>query len=188
MLVRVFRQNALCAAILLVVIAYGPRCAAQEYSRQFQFEQYPAKVYDGPTKLPQGLHKGSDGAWHDALEKLVDEPEVTFAGEYYLAAHSCGAFCRYYQLTNLRTGVELKVLDRFACAEPRPRTPDGHPYLTILYAHPNSRLLIAEYHLDFEDPDKTETCRQQYFVLDGIKLKPISKILPFCTEDREHRQ
>lgn len=38
---------------------------------------------------------------------------------------------------------------------------DGHPYLTILYTRPDSTLLIAEYLLDFMDPDKAETCRQQ---------------------------
>jgi hypothetical protein len=171
---------------LLFCVAAWPFCTAQEHARQYQFEKYPANVYDGPIKVPEGLHQDKDGAWRDALEKLVADPEVTFAGEYYLAGHSCGAGCRYYELTNLRTGSHLKDVDQFDATEERPRTPDGHPYLTILYAHPNSRLLIAEYLLDFDDPQKTETCRQQYFVLGNRKLRAISKVLPFCTGAQQH--
>jgi hypothetical protein len=73
----------------------------------------------------------------------------------------------------------------FDCTEERPVTKDGHPYLTVLFYKPDSRLLIAEYHLDFEDPDKKETCRQRYFVLEDGKIKPISKTFPFCTEEHE---
>jgi hypothetical protein len=73
----------------------------------------------------------------------------------------------------------------FDAPEHLPVTKDGHPYLTMLYYRPDSRLLIAEYHLDFDDPDKTETCRQRYFVLENGKLRPISKTFPFCTEERE---
>ena len=58
----------------------------------------------------------------------------------------------------------------------------------MLHYKPDSPLLIAEYHLDFDDPDKLETCRQQYFVLEKGKLKTISKIFPFCTEDNKERQ
>jgi hypothetical protein len=159
--------------------------SAWSQARQFQFEKFPAKVYQGPIRLPAGLHLDKEGAWRDALEKWVAPPEVSFAGEYYLAGHSCGAGCRYYQLENLRTGTDLPAISIFNGAEPLPVTKDGHPYLTMLYARPDSRLLIAEYHLDFDDPEKTETCRQRYFVLEDGKLRPISKTFPFCTEGHE---
>jgi hypothetical protein len=163
-------------------------CASWSQKRQFQFEQFPAVVYQGPVHIPTGLHKDEKGAWRDALEKWVDEPEVTFAGEYYLAGHSCGTFCRDYQLFDLRTGKDIQGVDRFTCAEEPPKSPDGHPYLTILYSKPGSRLLIAEYHLDFDNPNKQETCRQQYFVLKSGKLQAISKTFSFCTEDHDGRQ
>lgn len=76
----------------------------------------------------------------------------------------------------------------FATGDPMPKTSDGHPYLTILYYKPDSRLLIAEYHLDFDDPNKQETCRKRYFVFEYGKIKPISKAISFCTEDDEGRQ
>lgn len=168
-------------------VLISPRTSWSQ-KRQFQFEQFPVAVYQGSIRIPTGLHKGEKGAWRDALEKSVDEPEVTFAGEYYLAGHSCGTFCRYYQLFDLRTGKDIQGVDQFTAAEDPPKTPDGHPYLTTLYYKPDSRLLVAEYYLDFEDPNKQETCREQYFVLKGGKLKPISKTFSFCTEDSEGRQ
>jgi hypothetical protein len=173
-------------SILLVFCAVlCVKLPARSQIRQFQFEQFPVKVYKGPIRIPKGLHEVEDGVWRDALEKGVAPPVVTFAGEYYLAGHSCGAGCRYYELANLRTGAEIQSIRRFDAGEVRPVTKDGHPYLTILYPRPESTLLIAEYLLDFMDPDKTETCRQQYFVLKQNKLRPVSKIFPFCTEERE---
>jgi hypothetical protein len=172
----------------LFCLVASPGCGAQDHLRQYQFEQYPAKLYDGPIKIPEGLHQDEDGAWRDALEKWVADPEVTFAGEYYLAGHSCGAGCRYYELTNLRTGTQSKDIAQFNATEERPRTPDGHPYLTILFSRPNSRLLIAKYLLDFDDPQKAETCRQQYFLFENRKLRAISKVFSFCTEDRDNRE
>lgn len=180
-----------CIAIVLFALICAVKMAqpqAQTHKRQFEFEQFQAVVYQGPIHIPTGLHKDEEGAWRDALEKWVDEPEVTFAGEYYLAGHSCGTFCRYYQLFDLRTGQEIQGVDQFTCAEVPPKTPDGHPYLTILYAKPDSRLLIAEYHLDFDDPNKQETCRQQYFVLKNGKLQAISKIFSFCAAGNKARQ
>jgi hypothetical protein len=174
--------------LALICTAKMAQPQAQTRTRQFQFEQFPVEIYKGSIRIPTGLHKDVEGAWRDALEKLVDEPEVTFAGEYYLAGHSCGTFCRYYQLFDLRTGKDIQGVDQFTAAEDPPKTPDGHPYLTILYSKPDSRLLIAEYHLDFDDPKKQETCRQQYFVLKTGKLQAISKIFSFCTEDSEGRQ
>ena len=164
---------AICVVISAVGIAQLP---TQTRKRHFQFEQFPAEVYKGPIRIPSNLHRDAEGAWRDDLGKLVDEPEVTFAGEYYLAGHSCG------------TGEEIRQVDQFDAGEEPPKTADGHPYLTILYGRPDSRLLIAEYHLDFDDPNKQETCRQRYFVLEGGKLKPISKTFSFCTEDSEARQ
>ena len=157
-------------------------------TREFQFEQFPAKVYQGPVKIPDGLHKDGQGEWRDENEKWVAPPEVNFAGEYYLAAHSCGTGCRYHELVSLRTGVAIPEIAMFNTGEPPPVTRDGHSYLTILYYKPDSRLLIAQYLLDFDDPNKAETCRQRYYVLENDKLRPISKAFPFCTEERQGRQ
>ena len=172
---------AFCAPYLVLGFASGQ-------TRQFQFEQFPAKVYQGPIHLPDGLHKDEQGDWRDENEKWVHPPEITFAGEYYLTAHGCGTGCRYHELESLRTGVTIPGISRFDAPEQRPVTKDGLPYLTMLYYKPNGSLLIAEYHLDFDDPDKVETCRQQYFVLEKGRLKAISKIFPFCTEDSKGRQ
>ena len=158
---------------------------AWSQTRQFQFEQFPAKVYQGPIKIPVGLHKDEEGAWRDEDGRTVAPPEVGFAGEYYLPVQSCGTGCRYHLLMNLRTGAGISEIAMFDSGDPLPKTRDGHPYLTVLYYRPDSRLLIAEYRLDFEISDKTETCRQRYYVLENGKLRPISKTFPFCTEEHE---
>ncbi len=158
---------------------------AQAPVRQFQFEQYPANVYHGTLRTPTGLKQDKDGIWYDEGGRLIIAPKITFAGQYYLSAHTCGTGCRYYQLSNLRTGVDISAVSMFNANEPFPKTRDGHPYLTVLHYKSDSRLLIAEYHLDFDDPDKHETCRQRYFVLEDGTLKSISKTFSFCTEGQE---
>lgn len=173
------------SAVLSIVFGTAP-AATQTPVRKFQFEQYRTQIYKGPIRIPPGLHKDDEGAWRDALNKWVAAPEVTYAGEYYLAVHSCGTFCRYYELFDLRNGKTIPQVGQFTTAEDPPKTPDGHPYLTILYSRPDSRLLIAEYHLDFDDPNTKESCRQQYFLLELRKLKPLSTTLPFCTEEHQH--
>jgi hypothetical protein len=183
------RKVILRAVLLVAASLLGFVCCANppawSQTRQFQFEQYPVKVYQGPIKIPKWLHKEKDGEWVYETWKPASRPKVTYAGEYDLDGLSCGTDCRFYELSNLRTGVEIPAISMFDAPEPWPKTKDGHPYLTVLFYRPDSRLLIAEYHLDFDDPDKKETCRQRYFVLEDGKIRPISKTFPFCTEDQE---
>ncbi len=179
-------SSGIAGAVLLVVVFDTALATTQTPARKFQFEQYSTPIYKGPIRIPPGLHKDDEGTWRDALNKWVAPPEVTYAGKYYLAAHSCGTFCRFYELFDLRTGKNIRQVAQFTTAEDPPKSPDGHPYLTILYFKPDSRLLIAEYHLDFEGRDKRESCRQQYFLLKGDKLRPLSKTLLFCTEEHKH--
>lgn len=181
--------NAL-ARMLCIVIALAPLRGASEaksHRPDLEFDKYPATVYDGPFKIPNDLQKNEKGEWHDSNNKLVAPPQVTFAGEYYLAGRSCGTGCRYYELLNLRTGEIVHDIARFDTGEPPPRTPDGHEFLTILYFRPGSRMIKAEYLLDvFGGKPGPETCRQQYFVLDNGKIYSISKTYPFCTELGQH--
>ncbi len=163
-------------------------CACQaswSQKRQFQFDQFPVRVYQGPIKTPVGLQKDEDGKWRDDLGNLVAPPAVGFAGEYYLPVQSCGTGCRFYSLINLRSGNDVPDISIFDSGDPLPKTKDGHPYLTELFYRPDSRLLIAEYHLNFEAPNKKESCRQRYFVLEDGKLRPLSKTFLFCTEGNE---
>jgi hypothetical protein len=168
-----------------VVLCAGPASWSQK--RQFQFEQFPVKVYQGPIKIPAGLHIGERGDWRDEDDHLVvpTGPKINFAGEYYLYELGCGTSCSVYELANLKTGANVPDISMFSDADSQLNTKDGHPYQTALYYRPNSRLLIAEYHLDVDDPNKTETCRQRYFVLENGKLRPISKTFLFCTEGDE---
>jgi hypothetical protein len=175
-----YRKTLLLLLLIGIVSCANPNAWSQ--ARQFQFEQYPVKVYKGPIKIPTGLHKDNVGSWLDADDREVAPPDVGFAGEYYLPVQSCGTGCRYYLLVNLRTGVSIPEISMFDAGEPLPKTKDGHPFLTVLFYKPDSRLLIAEYHLDFDSPNKKESCRQRYFVLEDGKLRPISKTFLFCTE------
>jgi hypothetical protein len=148
------------------------------------FRQFPAEVYRGPLKIPRSVHQDSDGAWRDELNKWVAEPEVNFAGEYYLAGHSCGTCCRYYSLHNLHTGDALESISMFDAGDPPPETRDGHTYVPILFFRPDSRLLIVQYELDACTPKETGQCRQRYFIFANGRFRAISQALPFCTGER----
>ena len=73
-----------------------------------RFAQFPVEVYHGRAKVLAYFHKDSEGIWYDKSGKPASQPLVNFAGEYYLAAHSCGTCCRYYTLDSLRTGISIK--------------------------------------------------------------------------------
>jgi hypothetical protein len=175
-----FRKSIQLLLVLIAVLCAGPASWCQ--SRQFQFEQFPVQVYKGHIHIPKWLHKEKDGVWMNDSDKPAFAPHISFAGEYDLDVISCGTSCRFYALTNLRTGIEIPEISMFDCADPRPLTKDSHPFLTVLFYKPDSRLLIAEYHLDFEGPIRPETCRQRYFVLENGKIRSISKTFMFCTE------
>ncbi len=145
-----------------------------------RFEDYEVSLYRGNTHLPKWIRRGSEDEWRDDLGKLVDSPEVNFAGKYFVAAHSCGTGCRYYTLTDLSSGRELKALDDFTTAEPPPKTSDGYEYLTILYYRHNSKMLVAQYLVDLKQG--REQCRERAFLFENGKLKPITKTRRKCRE------
>lgn len=154
---------------------------AQEDAHAIQFERFPVEVYRGPTKIPKGLYKDSDGMWRDELGKWALPPDVNFAGEYWLAAHSCGTGCRYYQLIDLRSGEDIQQVSMFDAGDPPPQTRDGHTYIPILVFKPDSKLLVVQYEIDSDTPGKKEQCRQRYYAFDDGRFKAISKTLPSCT-------
>ena len=132
--------------------------------------------------MPGDVHKDSKGAWRDDSDKLVEDPEVNFAGDYYLAAHSCGTSCRYYTLDNLRSGREVKSVSMFDAAEPLPARKTG-TYVPILFFKPDSRLLIVQYELDLSPPVEHNPCRQRYYVFENGRFRSLSKTLMSCTRE-----
>jgi hypothetical protein len=101
-----------------------------------RFEDYKVALYRGAIHEPKWIrHVGGD-EWRDHLGKIVDPPEINFAGKYFIAGHSCGTGCRFYTLTDLSSGRDLDVLTEFTTAEPPPKTRDGHLYITILLVAP----------------------------------------------------
>ncbi|MDQ3816569.1 MAG: hypothetical protein M3362_02620 [Acidobacteriota bacterium] len=137
-----------------------------------RFEDYPAPLYRGVIHPPEWIHHNSNGTWRDALSKLVSDPEINFAGRYFICVHSCGAGCRYYTLTDLSSGRDFDLLGMFATAEPTPKTRDGRDYLAELFSRPDSRMLVAQYHIGLYQRD--EECRERVFLFDGGRLKPIT--------------
>lgn len=171
-LVKTFGQAIFLLAIFVLSIA-----AQNDLPR---FEDHNVSLYRGDAHLPKWISRGNEGEWRDDLGKLVDSPEVNFAGKYFAAVHSCGTGCRYYTLTDLSSGRELKALDIFTTAEPRPRTSDGFEYLTILYYRYDSKMLVAQYLVDLKRG--REQCRERSFLFHNGRLKPISKTSRKCRE------
>jgi len=150
--------------------------AAQSSPR---FEDYEVAVYSGRIHPPKGFRHVKGDEWRDNLGKLVAPPEVNFAGKYFVSLHSCGTGCRYYTMTDLSSGVELKILNDFGAAEPPPKTREGNPYLTDLVTRANSKFLVAQYRID---SPRGEECRERAFVFDGDKLTPTTGTRRTCTQ------
>ena len=169
-------KNAITIAVSLMFLSLTPSLAAQSSSR---FEDYEVPVYTGAIHRPKWIrHVGGD-EWRDNLGKLVDPPEVNFAGKYFVVVHSCGTGCRYYTMTDLSSGRALDLLKDFGAAEPPPKTRDGYPYVTDLITRANSKLLVAQYHVELPSG---EECRERAFVSNGERITPINNTRRTCTQ------
>jgi hypothetical protein len=169
-------KNAVPIAIWFMFFPLTASLAAQSSSR---FEDYGVSVYAGPIHQPKWIRHISGDEWRDNLGKLVDPPEVNFAGKYFVAVHSCGTGCRYYTMTDLSSGRGLELLKDFGAAEPPPKTRDGYPYLTDLITRSHSKLLVAQYHVELREG---EECRERAFVFDGEKITPVNNTRRTCTQ------
>ena len=143
-----------------------------------RFEDYQVAVYRGTIHRPKWLRRVDD-VWRDDLNKMVEPPEVNFAGKYFVAVHSCGTECRYYTMTDLSSARELNLLESFATAEPQPQTREGYPYLTQLVTRPDSKLLVAQYYIKAPEG---QICRERSFVFAAGKITPVTGTRPTCTQ------
>jgi hypothetical protein len=174
MLKRKLTLEALLAGLALLLA-----CAPLAAGDPPRFEDFRVPLYDGTVHPPQWIQP-MERWWADELGKRVEAPVINFAGRYFIAAHSCGTGCRYYTMTDLSTGRESRLLDGFATPEPAPKTRDGREYLTTLFSRAGSRMLIAQYHVDFGK--EREECRERVFLLEGNRLKPITGTRHGCRE------
>lgn len=143
-----------------------------------RFDDYKVSHYQGRVHVPKWIQRSSSGEWRDDAGKLVDPPEVNFAGKYYIGAHSCGTGCRYYTMTDLSSGRELKALFPFSTAEPLPKTHDGFEYLTTLHYQADSEMIIAQYLIDL---GQRSECRERAFLFRNARIKPITKTRRTCS-------
>ena len=144
-----------------------------------RFESYEVAIYKGAIHRPRWIRLVADNEWRDEAGKLVEPPEINFAGKYFVALHSCGTGCRYYTMTDLSSGRELNLLKDFGAAEPPPTTREGYSYVTNLVTHANSKLLVAQFRVSAQ---RGEECRERAFVLEGEKITPITNTRRSCTD------
>jgi len=128
------------------------------------FDDYKVAVYTGAMHWPKWIRRVGDDEWRDELDKLVEPPVVNFAGRYFVAVHSCGTGCRYYTMTDLSSGRELRLLKNFRVAD--------------LLTRANSKLLVAQYHVN---SPRGEECRERAFLFDGKLIKPLTNTRRTCT-------
>ena len=151
------------------------------------FGDYLVPVHTGKTILPEGVHKDSEGNWRNELNKWIIEPEVNFAGKYFIFINSCGTSCAYYRMTNLTTGKDVADFSMFDNHEGQwLTTKDGHPYRARLVNFADSRLLLAQYFIEYQTHtgvlEKT-VCRERFFTLsESEKLTPVSKTYGSCSK------
>lgn len=163
----------------LVLLLLPPVVCAQQVERLPGFQQYRVDVFKGKIVRPKSMRSGKTGEWRNEFGKLVDPPEVNFAGRFYIGTHSCGTGCRYYSLTDLKTGGELRTLDAFAAGEEPPQTKDGRTYLSVLHHRPFSNLLIVQYELGSA---AARECRERSFAFEYGRLKPVTGTRYSCRQ------
>lgn len=167
-------------SLLLATICLATAYAA-ETTVTPKFSDFPAGVYGGKLHIPSYYVK-SDDMWRDDMGKTVAPPKVNFAGKYYIGVHSCGTECRYYTMSDLTTGNDSKALDMFSSDGEKPqKTSDGRTYVTELLSRPDSKMVVAQYHID-PSASKPEECRERIFLLsdDEKKVTPITATIPSC--------
>jgi hypothetical protein len=167
--------------VFLGIVSCNSQAFTAEGVAAPKFSDYPSPIYNGNIHIPSYYVKSGD-TWRDDMGKEVSPPRVNFAGKYYIGLHSCGTECRYYTLSDLATGKDSKALDMFSSDGEKPqKTSDGRNYVTELLSHPDSRLVIAQYHIE-QIPGKPGECRERMFVLsdDGEKVAPVTKTLDGC--------
>lgn len=112
--------------------------------------------------------------WANSLARLKSILRENTLSEFTIAEPAAGT----NTLTDLSSGRSLDVLRDFDAGEPAPKTRDGYPYITNLITRANSKLLVAQYHVDLHGG---EECRERAFVFDGDKITTISKTRRACT-------
>lgn len=141
-------------------------------------DPYRVDVYKGPMYSLKGYVHDAKSGWRDEEGKTVEPPHVNFAGRFYVAAHSCGAGCRYYSMSDMKTGEEYSALRMFDSMDPPPRTKEGYPYMTELLTHAESRMFVARYHIDGLGK---ELCREKVFLLQqNNELIPVGGTRMIC--------
>lgn len=130
-----------------------------------EFNSYPTKLYQCKYKIPQN-YKCKNGECRDLMNKLVDL-SINFAGKYSIIAHSCGTGCRFYSMLNLENAEEnFEILSQFNT------TPDtsNKDDIDILLSQSDSKLLIVQHQYN------NGTCKQEKFIFDNEKLKPLGNV------------
>lgn len=148
-----------------------------------KFSDYIVRVYGGKFNIPSYYVKVAD-VWRDDNGRVVAAPSINFAGKYYVGLHSCGAGCRYYTLSDLMAGKDSRALDMFSSDGGVPsKTSDGRAYITELVTKPDSKLMIARYHVE-SVANQAEECRERFFTLDetGEKVTPVSRTIRSCRD------
>jgi hypothetical protein len=140
-----------------------------------QFEDYPVSIYKGKVIIPGKFKKDKEGIWRDEFGKGMGDPQINFAGKYFLSEHSCGFECRYYELTDLTSGRSVPGLNMFASGDPPNMTREGYPYLTLLSYRADSAMIVALYLIDKGVAGEYD-CRERVFLFDEAEqIRPITR-------------
>ena len=165
--------------IFLVLLLVLPISALGQRPR---FGEHPVSMYEGKLHFPKWCRHVQGTEWRDGQNKLVEPPSINFAGKYYVAGHSLGAGARYYTLTDLTSGRELSVLDRFATTEGSPELPNGMHYLVSLTSRQTSSLLRVRFQQENWAADSGQ-CFERYFLFRDKKLLAVGDRRYRCSNE-----
>jgi hypothetical protein len=164
----------------VIVLSFSFATAGQ--TARPSFGKYSVSVYRGETHFPAWARHIEGSEWRNEQNKLISNPLINFAGRYYIAVNSLGAGAWYFSMTDLRSGRDLSLLDRFATTENSPTLPNGNHFAVSLTYRPNSRLLKAR----FQQQDwaaSSGPCYERYFVLARPGLRPVGAKRYRCIDE-----
>ena len=155
--------------------------------------KYPVKIYKGELHMPSSFKSVLSGSgrysWEDEYGKRVGDPEINYAGKYYISARLCDPPCQKYRMHDLSTGNEFPINEMLLNFEQPPETDDkwdGY-YLHLCY-RANSNLLLVRHNfykeeiLENDDRREIYYCVEQSYIFKNGEFKAISGRRSHCVD------
>lgn len=151
--------------LVCLVLAFSQANAGEPTFGPHRFEDFAAEVYTGPHAKPDFRHSAKRYRDFPTRLRAGAKGGPNFAGHWAIVGWGCGTGCIEYHMVDSVTGA----------IRPLPLEPE-HDSVTVVIAHPNSRLLKAFWE-DFPDRssdfDAPPICHKVEIVLENETFRTL---------------